>query len=191
MEVTKHALLANEFIPYPPSWASVLNAMRFIYVYISQVFTVKTTVILLDQLFTGLACGSSRGKGFNNIFSILSQCAPRCQLLYACIFWVSPLKQARLIIITKSSWYLLASHWKLGSLVPKSLVDEAEGEIWSNPIWCTRAWSPVRNVRGDERAHVRTSESRPFLDVLNNDFSEPWSFLWQRVVISTSEVWTN
>ena len=77
MEVTKHALLANEFIPYPPSWASVLNAMRFIYVYITQVFTVKTTVILLDQLFTGLACGSSRGKGFNNVFSILSQCAPR------------------------------------------------------------------------------------------------------------------
>ena len=88
MEVTKHALLANEFIPCPPSWASVLNAMRFIYVYISQVFTVKTTVIPLkiswnscliglDQLFTGRAGRSSRRKGFNNIFSILSKCAPR------------------------------------------------------------------------------------------------------------------
>ena len=63
--------------------------MRFIYVYIGQVFTVKTTVILLkiswnscliglDQLFTGRPGGSSRGKGFNHdIFSILSQCAPR------------------------------------------------------------------------------------------------------------------
>ena len=49
------------------------------FVYLRYVFTFKTTVILLkkyvgglDQLYTGHAGGSSRGKGFNNIFSILS-----------------------------------------------------------------------------------------------------------------------
>ena len=33
------------------------------------------------------------------------------------------------------------------NLVPRSLEDEAEGEIWPNPICIT--WSPVRNVTGE------------------------------------------
>ena len=38
------------------------------------------------------------------------------------------------------------------NLVPRSLVDEAEGEIWPYPI-CT-TWPPVRKVRGEASAHV-------------------------------------
>ena len=39
------------------------------------------------------------------------------------------------------------------NLVPRSLVDEAEGEIWPNPI-CIM-WSPVRNVTGEASAHAQ------------------------------------
>ena len=39
------------------------------------------------------------------------------------------------------------------NLVPRSLVDEAEGEIWPNPIYIT--WSPVRNVTGEASAHAQ------------------------------------
>ena len=39
------------------------------------------------------------------------------------------------------------------NLVPRSLVDEAEGEIWPNPICIT--WSPVRNVTGEASAHAQ------------------------------------
>ena len=39
-----------------------------------------------------------------------------------------------------------------GNLVSRSLVDEAEGEIWPNPICITR--SPVRNVTGKASAHA-------------------------------------
>ena len=39
------------------------------------------------------------------------------------------------------------------NLVPRSLVDEAEGEIWPNPICITR--SPVRNVTGEASAHAQ------------------------------------
>ena len=44
---------------------------------------------------------------------------------------------------------------------PRSLIDEAEGEVWSNP----------RNVTGDERAHARNKSS--IFDVLNNEFDRP------------------
>ena len=37
--------------------------------------------------------------------------------------------------------------------VPRSLVDEAEGEIWPNPICIT--WSPVRNVTGEASVHAQ------------------------------------
>ena len=50
------------------------------------------------------------------------------------------------------------------NLVPRSLVDEAEGEIRLNPI-CVRD-RPVRNVTGDERAHARNKSS--ILDMLKN-----------------------
>lgn len=43
------------------------------------------------------------------------------------------------------------------SFVPASLVGEAEGEIWPNPI-CT-TWSPVRNVTGQARAHAQNFKS--------------------------------
>ena len=39
------------------------------------------------------------------------------------------------------------------NLVPRSLVDEAEGEIWPNPTCIT--WSPVRNVTGEASAHAQ------------------------------------
>ena len=39
------------------------------------------------------------------------------------------------------------------NLVPRSLVDEAEGEIWPNPICIT--WSPVRNMTGEASAHAQ------------------------------------
>ena len=39
------------------------------------------------------------------------------------------------------------------NLVPRSLVDEAEGEIWPNAI-CT-TWLPVRNVTGEASAHAQ------------------------------------
>ena len=39
------------------------------------------------------------------------------------------------------------------NLVPRSLVDEAEGEIWPNAIWTT--WPPVRNVTGEASAHAQ------------------------------------
>ena len=39
------------------------------------------------------------------------------------------------------------------NLVPRSLVDEAEGEIWPNPICIT--WSPVRNVTREASAHAQ------------------------------------
>ena len=39
------------------------------------------------------------------------------------------------------------------NLIPRSLEDEAEGEIWPNPICIT--WSPVRNVTGEVSAHAQ------------------------------------
>ena len=39
------------------------------------------------------------------------------------------------------------------NLVPRSLVDKAEGEIWPNPI-CIM-WSPVRNVSGEASVHAQ------------------------------------
>ena len=39
------------------------------------------------------------------------------------------------------------------NLVPRSLVDEAEGEIWPNPICITRP--PVRNMTGEANAHAQ------------------------------------
>ena len=39
------------------------------------------------------------------------------------------------------------------NLIPRSLVDEAEGEIWPNPICIT--WSPVRNVTGEASVHAQ------------------------------------
>ena len=39
------------------------------------------------------------------------------------------------------------------NLVPRSLVDEAKGKIWPNPICIT--WSPVRNVTGEASAHAQ------------------------------------
>ena len=39
------------------------------------------------------------------------------------------------------------------NLVPRSFVDEAEGEIWPTPICIT--WSPVRNVTGEASAHAQ------------------------------------
>ena len=41
----------------------------------------------------------------------------------------------------------------LANLVPRSLADEAEGEIWPNAIWTT--WPPVRNVTGEASAHAQ------------------------------------
>ena len=55
---------------------------------------------------------------------------------------------------------LLFSSWITGklnsNLKPRSLVNEDEGEIWS-------IWSPVRNVKGDVRAHAwnKFSKWRP------------------------------
>ena len=49
----------------------------------------------------------------------------------------------------------------LSNLVPRSLEDEAEGEIWPNTICIT--WSPVRNVTGEASAHaqhIRSSQGR-------------------------------
>jgi len=43
------------------------------------------------------------------------------------------------------------------SFVPASLVGEAEGEIWPNPI-CT-TWSLVRNETGQARAHAQNFKS--------------------------------
>ena len=67
---------------------------------LSWVLTVKTTVILLKislnscllglhQLYTGRAGGSSRGNGFNIIFSNLSQCVQRGLVV---TLWPSVLK---------------------------------------------------------------------------------------------------
>ena len=39
------------------------------------------------------------------------------------------------------------------NLFPRSLVDEAEGEIWPNPICIT--WSPARNVTGEASVHAQ------------------------------------
>ena len=50
---------------------------------------------------------------------------------------------------------------------PRSLIDEAEDEIWSNPII-------VRNVTGDERGHARSKSS--IFDVLNNEFGRAVKF---------------
>ena len=41
----------------------------------------------------------------------------------------------------------------LHNLVPRSLVDEAEGETWPNPICITS--SPARNVTGEAIAHAQ------------------------------------
>ena len=47
------------------------------------------------------------------------------------------------------------SRWlsRRNNLVPRSLVDEAEGEIWPNPICIT--WSPARNVTGEASVHAQ------------------------------------
>ena len=53
-------------------------------------------------------------------------------------------------------------------LVPRSLVDEAEGEIWPNPICIT--WSPVRNVTGEASAHAQHKFGAVKIKVAKADF---------------------
>ena len=49
--------------------------------------------------------------------------------------------------------YFWSIFMTLVNLVPRSLVGEAEGEIWPNSICIT--WSPVRNVTGEASAHAQ------------------------------------
>ena len=59
--------------------------------------------------------------------------------------------------------------WLITNLVPRSLVDEAKGEIWSNPI-CSRDCLSGMWQAFHERAHAqnKSSKSRPFFDVLSD-----------------------
>ena len=68
----------------------------------------------------------------------------------------------------------------LCNLLLRSLVEEAEGEIWSHPI-CTRdrlsqehGHLPVKNVTGDERAHAQNKSF--ILDALNKEFDRAVKF---------------
>ena len=68
----------------------------------------------------------------------------------------------------------------LCNLLLRTLVDEAQGEIWSYPI-CTHdslshehGLLPVKNVTGDERAHAQNKSF--ILDVLNNEFDRALKF---------------
>ena len=53
---------------------------------------------------------------------------------------------------------------------PRSLIDEAEGEIGQIRLL------PVRNVTGDERAHARNKSL--IFDVLNNEFDRAVKFFF-------------
>ena len=73
--------------------------------------------------------------------------------------------------------------WHFGllcNLLLKSLVEEAEGEIWSYPICARdrlsqeRGLLPVKNVTGDERAHAQNKSF--ILDALNNEFDRAVKF---------------
>ena len=68
----------------------------------------------------------------------------------------------------------------LCNLLLRSLVEEAEGEIWLYPI-CTldrlsqkHGLLPVRNVTGDERAHAQNKSL--IVDVSNNEFDRAMKF---------------
>ena len=79
---------------------------------------------------------------------------------------------------------LLFFSWITGkldsNLKPRSLVNEAEGEIWS-------IWSPVRNVKGNVRAHAwnKFSEWRP---CWTSNFIKQWNFLEQNGYAQNSSI---
>ena len=65
------------------------------------------------------------------------------------------------------------------NLVPRSLVDEAEGEIWPNPICIT--WSPVKNVTGEASAHAQhkgQGRPRPILSHTTS-FRQAYDMTWE------------
>ena len=58
------------------------------------------------------------------------------------------------------------------NLIPRSFIDEAEGEIWSNQILYTLL--PVRNVMGNERVDAEDKSS--IFNGLNNEFDRAMMF---------------
>ena len=58
------------------------------------------------------------------------------------------------------------------NLIPRSFIDEAEGEIWSNQILYTLL--PVRNVTGNERVDAEDKSS--IFNGLNNEFDRAMMF---------------
>ena len=58
------------------------------------------------------------------------------------------------------------------NLIPRSFIDEAEGEIWSNQI--LYMWLPVRNVTGNERVDAEDKSS--IFNRLNNKFDRAMKF---------------
>ena len=82
IEVTKHVLLADKFIPYRLEDICSLNAMKCVYVRFSpskqQSFFSKVSLNScltgLDQLYTGRL---PEEKAFNEILSIISRCVSR------------------------------------------------------------------------------------------------------------------
>ena len=57
---------------------------------------------------------------------------------------------------------------------PDLLLTKPKGRSGQSDLY---TWSPVRNVTGDEIAHVRNKSS--ILDVFNNELIEAWRFLYR------------
>ena len=103
---------------------------------------------------------STRARGCN--LCSVNDKDNKCNLLYSSVSLHRSSMTEFNISIPNMDLFL--THKQCANLVPRSLVDEAEGEIWPNPICIT--WSPVRNVTGEASAHAQhkcQGRSRPIL----------------------------
>ena len=113
----------------------VLGISRIIKVKVSKgylrLITLTSTLIIVDITKTES----------NNCF-IIHWTKRKMEVMFLLLHWQETTQSSR-------TWH----DYPWPNLVPRSLVDEAEGEIWPNPICIT--WSPVRNVIGEASAYAQ------------------------------------
>ena len=103
-------------------------------------------------------------------YSVLVLMYLELQDIFSLMFQLIKTKKSHLNIVILS---LMAFHGLPNlNLIPRPLIDQAEGKIWSNPT--LYPWLPVRNVTGNESAHAQSKSS--IFDVLINKSDRAMKF---------------
>ena len=103
-------------------------------------------------------------------YSVLVLMYLELQDIFSLMFQLIKTKKSHLNIVILS---LMAFHGLPNlNLIPRPLIDQAEGKIWSNPT--LYPWLPVRSVTGNESAHAQSKSS--IFDVLINKSDRAMKF---------------